>query len=88
MWLHGWGHDWARFHSLDPGSRADHLLFFHLDFENLRGEVVFNGPESIALQKLPSFWNNQRSLTLGQIRSADKLVASDQRLAMVAASER
>ena len=61
-------------------TRAHHLLFFDLDFENLVGEVVFNGPEHFAVAKLPSVFSGQRSLTRRQIRVADTLVPDDQRL--------
>lgn len=64
-------------------TRADHLLFFSFDFENLCGEVVFNGPEEIALRSLPSHWTSQRSLTRNQIRAADKFVEDNQRLTLV-----
>jgi hypothetical protein len=61
-------------------TRAQHLLFLEFDLDNLEGEVVFNGPEEIALQFLPSSWVDQRSLTNRQIRRADALVEEDQRL--------
>lgn len=63
-------------------TRADHLLFLAFDMENLRGEVVYNGPEEVALTFLPSTWVGQRSLTKAQIRQADLLVRHDQRLPM------
>lgn len=61
-------------------TKADHLLFFDLDFENARGLVVFNGPERVAAASLPTFFPNQRSLTKGQIRTADTRVADGDRL--------
>ena len=33
--------------------RADHLIFIEFDFKNLYGEIVFNGPERVALQDMP-----------------------------------
>ena len=60
---------------------ADHLLFFSLDFETLTGEVVFNGPEEIALRLMPESWNGQRPVPMRTIRHADQLVRDDQRLA-------
>lgn len=63
-------------------TRADHLLFLAFDMENLRGEVVYNGPEEIALTFLPTAWAGQRSLTRAQVRRADLLVRHDQRLPM------
>lgn len=65
-------------------TRADHLLFLEFDLANLKGDVVFNGPERVALQFLPPTWVNQRSLTKVQIRKADLLVADEQRLPLVA----
>lgn len=61
-------------------TRADHLLFFDLDFETATGEIVFNGPEHYAVASLPSTFEGQRSLTRRQIRAANKLVADDERL--------
>ncbi|EHH05455.1 hypothetical protein ATCR1_15031 [Agrobacterium tumefaciens CCNWGS0286] len=63
-------------------TRAEHLLFLAFDMENLRGEVVYNGPEEIALTFLPLAWVGQRSLTRSQVRQADLLVRQDQRLPM------
>jgi len=37
-------------------TRADHLLFLELDLDNLKGEVIFNGPEDVALNFLPQTW--------------------------------
>lgn len=56
------------FRKLDLG--ADHLLFFHLDFDRRRGKVIFNGPESIALSKMPSIWTGQRMISLKHLRDA------------------
>lgn len=61
-------------------TRADHLLFFDLDFGSASGEVVYNGPEHYAVAMLPKVFVGQRSLTRGQIRAADKLVKPDERL--------
>lgn len=64
-------------------TRADHLLFFDLDLENCNGQVVFNGPEHYAVQKLPEVFANQRSLTPSQIRHADTLVQEGERLPLI-----
>lgn len=64
-------------------TKADHLLFFDLDFDGCSGTVVFNGPEHYAVQKLPASFQNQRSLTSAQIRHADTLVQPGERLQMV-----
>ncbi|WP_282169087.1 DUF6998 domain-containing protein [Ruegeria atlantica] len=60
--------------------RAEHLLFFDLDFKNCRMSVVFNGPEHIALKYLPENFPGQRMLTAKQIRSADTEVEGKDRL--------
>jgi hypothetical protein len=65
-------------------TRADHLLFFDLDFTSAVGTVVFNGPEHYAIRYLPPAFLNQRSLSPSQIRAANRLVALEERLEMVA----
>lgn len=60
--------------------RANHLIFLDFDLDNLKGEIVYNGPEAIALSFLPELWIGQRSLTPRQIRKANALVSEDQRL--------
>ncbi|MHA6643692.1 DUF6998 domain-containing protein [Mesorhizobium sp. A623] len=62
------------------GTRADHLLFFDIDFENLKGNVIFNGPEVVALARMPSSWMGQRLVAKGHIRAADALVDLGDRL--------
>lgn len=64
-------------------TRADHLLFFELDFENATGLVVYNGPEHYAVAMLPAVFPAQRSLTRTQIRAADRLVADKERLPLI-----
>ncbi len=44
-------------------TRADHLLFFDLDFEAACGTVVFNGPEHVATRTLPETFDNQRMVS-------------------------
>ena len=60
--------------------RADHLLFFDIDFENAVVEIVFNGPEKYATKYLPVSFVNQRSLTRNQIREADSKILDSERL--------
>lgn len=64
-------------------TRADHLLFFDIDFESLTGTVIFNGPEVVALARMPSAWIGQRPVTKVQIRAADALVDLGDRLRRV-----
>lgn len=61
-------------------TKAQHLLFFDLDFERAKGFVVFNGPEHIAVAALPTVFSGQRSLTRSQIRAANARVADSDRL--------
>lgn len=69
-------------------TKADHLLFFSLDFDECCGVVDFNGPEIIATNLLPAAWVGQRSLTLNQIKRADALVPDNARLSMMPAAGR
>ena len=63
---------------------ADHLLFFHFNFDRRVGEVVFNGPEKAALALMPSTWiKGQRTIDLKRLRRADALVSAEDRLEMV-----
>jgi hypothetical protein len=64
-------------------TRADHLLFFDLDFETATGTIVFNGPEHYAVKMLPEQFDSQRSLTRNQIRLADTMVREGERLRRV-----
>jgi len=64
-------------------TRADHLIFIDFDFANLEGEVVFNGPEHLALQNMPLTWQGQRPVSKAQIRSLNDLVAPEDRLPIV-----
>ena len=61
-------------------SRADHLLFFDLDFDSLKGTVVYNGPEEIALQWMPETWNGQKEVTMKRILEANRQVEDNFRL--------
>lgn len=63
-------------------TRAQHLLFFDLDFFNGSGTVVFNGPEHLAFGLLKGDFTGQRSLTRKQIEDADQKVNSADRLEM------
>lgn len=61
-------------------TRADHLLFFDLDFEACTGAIIFNGPEHYAVGRLATDFTGQRSLSAKQIRDADKEVCDHERL--------
>lgn len=61
-------------------TKADHLLFFELDFEKARGVVVFNGPERYATSHLPGEFTGQRMISAKKIRGADREVRPEERL--------
>ena len=62
---------------------ADHLIFLSFDLENLRGEVVYNGPEHNAIALLKSPWVGQRMVSMTRIRLLDRAVADEQRSPLV-----
>lgn len=61
-------------------TRADHLLFLVFDLENLKGEVVYNGPEEPVIKYLPTTWTGQKTVPMSRIKSADAQVGEDDRL--------
>ena len=62
---------------------ADHLLFFHFDYDECAGEVVYNGPEEPVRQTLPAHWVGQRSVSAATFRRLNKLVGDEDRLPML-----
>lgn len=67
------------FRKLEVG--ADHLLFFHFDFDRRVGTVIFNGPERIALEKMPGTWTTgQRTVPLGYLRQKNAALRDSDRL--------
>ncbi|MES2895418.1 MAG: hypothetical protein V4759_05255 [Pseudomonadota bacterium] len=69
------------FRKLELG--ADHLLFFHFDFDRRRGKVIFNGPESVALSRMPTSWTGQRTVSLKHLRDAHGALADQDKLPRV-----
>jgi hypothetical protein len=61
-------------------TRAQHLLFFHLDMDACTAELLFNGPEEIALEALNVPWTGQRMVSVLQIRAANARVLEELRL--------
>lgn len=61
-------------------TRADYLLFLVFDLDNLKGEVVYNGPEEPVIKLLPTAWVGQKTVSMAQIRKADAKIAVNQRL--------
>ena len=68
-------------------THADHLLFFHFDYDNCVGEVVYNGPEMPVRQMLPEVWVGQRSVSASAFRRLNKLVSDADRLPMLTRSK-
>ncbi|WP_205933463.1 DUF6998 domain-containing protein [Rhizobium leguminosarum] len=64
-------------------SKAKHLIFIAFDFEKLAGEVVFNGPEHIALRGMPETWANQRPVSPQMIRLLNEEVLPGDRLPII-----
>lgn len=62
-------------------ARADHLLFLVFDLENLKGEIVYNGPEEPVIKMLSTAWVGQKTVSMAQMRRADAMVHDGQRLA-------
>ena len=62
---------------------ADHLLFFHFDYGQCAGEVIYNGPEQPVRRALPASWVGQRSVGAATFRRLDKLASEDARLPML-----
>jgi hypothetical protein len=61
-------------------TRAQHLLFFHLNMDACSADLLFNGPEEIALETLRVSWTGQRTVSVPQIRAADARVSDELRL--------
>ena len=61
-------------------TRADHLLFFHLDMDQCTAKLLFNGPEHIALAAFKTPWTGQRMVSVPQILAANARVPEEQRL--------
>jgi hypothetical protein len=62
------------------GTRAHHSLIFHLDMDACKAELLFNGPEEIALAALQVPWTGQRVVPVPQIRAANARVPEELRL--------
>ncbi|ACE92246.1 hypothetical protein RHECIAT_CH0003298 [Rhizobium etli CIAT 652] len=64
-------------------ARANHLIFIEFDFEKLAGEIVFNGPERIALYDMPDAWVKQRPVSPRKIRVVNETVSDGDRLPII-----
>lgn len=61
-------------------ARADHLIFFDLDFDACSGSVIYNGPEHLALAGFPLVWVGQRSVSFARVQIIDAAIADIDRL--------
>ena len=59
---------------------AHQLLFFSLDFDALRGCVIYNGPEAPVRGLLPKKYNNQRVVNFKRIVALGKEVPASEQL--------
>ncbi|WP_416407197.1 DUF6998 domain-containing protein [Agrobacterium rosae] len=69
-------------------TRADHLLFLVFDLENLKGEVVYNGPEEPVIRVLGTAWDGQKTVSMTQIRKMDAILRNEQRLLQLTGTSR
>ncbi len=60
--------------------RAAHLLVLDLDLENLKGTVVYNGPEEKVLSYMSDDWRGQRLVPMSFIKMCDADVNEEERL--------
>jgi len=59
---------------------ADHLLFFHFDYEKCEAELIYDGPEHLVRRLLPETWANQRLAPLGRLRQLNAALSQADRL--------
>ena len=64
-------------------ARADHLLFFDLDFDNCEGRVFYNVPEHLIISTLPATWTGQRLVSRKKLAEIDAKLADEDRLPML-----
>lgn len=64
-------------------TKADHLLFFHFDYDGCYGEIIYNGPEEPVRNSLPEKWVGQRSVSAATFRRLNNAVADDDRLKLL-----
>lgn len=64
-------------------TRADHLLFFDLDFDRCKGTVFYNGPEHPVIATLPPSWVGQRLVSRSRLLALDRALRDEDRLPVV-----
>ncbi|MFD1765795.1 DUF6998 domain-containing protein [Sphingorhabdus buctiana] len=68
-------------------TKADHLLFFHFNYDECFGEVIYNGPEEPIRKSLPVFRTGQRSVSATTFRRLNENVNAADRLPMQSQEE-
>jgi hypothetical protein len=63
-------------------TKANHLLFFHFNYDECCGEVIYNGPEEPVRKTLPETWAGQRSVSAATFRRLNAVVSEADRLPM------
>jgi hypothetical protein len=63
---------------------ADHLLFFHFNYDECFGEVIYNGPEEPVRHTLPETWVGQKRVSVAAFRRLNAMVSEVDRLPMQA----
>lgn len=61
-------------------TRADHLLFFDLDFDRCKGTVFYNGPEHPVIATLPASWVGQRLVSRSRLLALNQALSDEDRL--------
>jgi hypothetical protein len=67
--------------------KADHLLFFCLDFPNAAGTVIYNGPEAYVRLKHSNHFQGQRMVSRSNIEEIGAAVPLELRLPRVDLSD-
>lgn len=63
--------------------RADHLIFFHFNYDDCEADIVYNGPESTIIELLPNTWEGQRTASIKQVRAANLAIQPIDRLVRI-----
>ncbi|WP_145106402.1 DUF6998 domain-containing protein [Cereibacter sediminicola] len=64
-------------------ARADHLLFFDLNFDRCKGTVFYNGPEHPVIATLPASWTGQRLVSRSRLFALNQALSDGDRLPMI-----
>lgn len=64
-------------------TRANHLLFFDLNFDECSGIVFYNGPEQPVVATLPATWVGQRAVSRKRLQSLQARLSEFERLPLL-----